>query len=95
MNWQVTAASGGSGTRVLTSSSKTCNSPCPYFHKGFNQPNFITIQASGNSIQVQINGYTLGSYIDNTYASGFIGVEMSPGTSNGSVAFSNVRVWQL
>lgn len=73
----------------------SCANPCPYFHAGANHPNVITVRAAGNSIQVQINEHMLGSYTDNTYTSGFIGVQMDPGTDNSSVAFSNVRVWQL
>lgn len=72
-----------------------CANPCPHFHVGLNQSNYITVRASNNLIQVQINGYDLGSYMDSTYTSGAIGVQLSPGTDNSSVAFSNVRVWQL
>lgn len=89
-NWDVE-----SDTTTLTSNSASCASPCPYFHSGFNQPNVITISASGNLMQIQINGYPLGSYTDNTYTSGYIGMQMSPGTEDSSVAFSNLRVWKL
>ena len=69
--------------------------PFPYFHSGINQPNFITIRASMSNIQVQVNGHDLGSYVDSSNTIGFIGAEMSPGSSIGKVAFSNVRVWHL
>lgn len=87
-NWSV-------ATDAKDLSGGNCANPCPYFHTGANHPNIITVRAAGNSIQVQINGYMLGSYTDNTYTSGFIGVQVDPGTDNGSVAFSNVQVWQL
>ncbi|HEU5380301.1 MAG TPA: TIR domain-containing protein [Ktedonobacteraceae bacterium] len=83
------------GSNQRNFSGALCGEPCPYFLKGLNQPNIITIWASGDSIKMQINGYSLGSYTDNAYASGFIGVQLSPGADNSSVAFSNVRVWQL
>lgn len=69
--------------------------PFPYFHSGVNQPNFITIRADGSSIQVQVNGHDLGPFTNNSDAAGFIGVQMSPGSDTGEVAFSNVRVWQI
>jgi hypothetical protein len=67
----------------------------PYFVTGLNQPNYITIRADGNNIQIQVNGHDLGSYVDNTSASGFLGVQLSPWTSTGKAAFSDMRVWQL
>jgi hypothetical protein len=82
-------------TDVQNLSGASCANPCPNFHQGFGQPNIITIRASGSSIQIQINGYPLGSYTDSTYSTGYIGVQLTPGTDNGSVAFSNVRVWTL
>lgn len=87
-NWQVTVDS-----TPLTGD--ICANPCPYFHRGYNQANFITILAAGSSIQVQINGYTLGSYTDTTYTSGFVGVLLSPGSDDSSVAFNNMLVWQV
>lgn len=72
-----------------------CANPCPYFHVGLNKANYITIRTSGNHIQIQINGHDLSSYTDSTYTSGAIGVQLSPGTENSSVAFSDVRVWRL
>jgi serine/threonine protein kinase len=81
---------------VVTDSTSLSNStnPFPYFHTGVGQPNYITIQAIGSSIRVQVNGHDLGSYTDSSDSSGFIGAEMSPGSSTGQVAFSDVRVWQ-
>lgn len=87
-DWQV-------GTDAKTLTGDMCANPCPYFHTGVNQQNYITIRAAGNFIQIQINGYDLGSYTDSTYSSGAIGVQMNPGTSNSSVTFAEVRVWQL
>lgn len=87
-NWQVS-------TDVKPLTGGSCANPCPHFHTGWNQVNTITLRASGNFIQIQINGYDLGSYTDNTYSSGAIGVQMDPGTDSSSVAFSNVQVWQL
>lgn len=87
-DWQV-------ATETLPLCSVICSDASPYFHTGLHRANFITISASGSHIQVQINGHLLDSFTDTTYASGFIGVEMAPGTQNSSVAFSNLRVWQL
>jgi hypothetical protein len=87
-DWQVS-------TDVKDLNGGICTNPCPHFHTGFNQPNVITVRAAGNFIQIQINGYDLSSYTDSTYSSGAIGVQMNPGTENSSVAFANVRVWQL
>ena len=69
--------------------------PFPYFLSGVNQSNFITIRAVGIRIQIQVNGYNLVSFTNNGDAAGFIGVEMTPGSGSGKVAFSDVRVWQL
>lgn len=87
-DWQV-------ATETLPLCSVICSDASPYFHTGLHRANFITIRASGSHIQVQINGHLLDSFTDATYASGFIGVEMAPGTQNSSVAFSDLRVWQL
>lgn len=87
-DWQVS-------TDAQSLNGGTCANPCPHFHTGFNQPNVITVRAAGNFIQIQINGYDLGTYTDSTYSSGAIGVQMNPGTENSSVAFADVRVWQL
>lgn len=69
--------------------------PFRYFHSGVNQPNYITIRAVGSSIQIQVNGHDLGSFTDSSDAADFIGVEMTPGSDTGKVAFSDVHVWQL
>lgn len=90
-DWSVSVDS----TALTSMTSVPCSNPCPYFHTGLNQPNFITIEAVGNSITVQINGHTLGSFVDATYTSGFIGVGLYPGNDNGSVAFNDLRVWQI
>lgn len=79
----------------LTSIGPSCANPCPFFTSGVNNFNVITISASGPNIQIQINGHPLGTYRDTTYTSGYIGVQLSPGTEDSSVAFSNLRVWVL
>jgi hypothetical protein len=89
-DWQVQSDKG-----PLVSNGPTCLNPCLAFHTGLNQPNYITIRAFGNSIQVQINGQVLGSYTDSSYPSGTIGVGMAPGKDTSTVAFSDVRVWKL
>lgn len=89
-NWQVET-----DAKPLTSISTPCGNPCPFFHSGLNKSNVITIFASGQTIRIQINGHPLGSYIDSTYASGYIGVQLTAGAHSTSVAFSNVRVWRL
>lgn len=82
-------------TQVLRSNGPTCANPCPFFVNGVNHPNVLTISASGSVIQIQINGHPLGSYLDATYTSGYIGVQLSPGTESSSVAFSHLRLWVL
>lgn len=85
--WSVSGSSGAmpSGT-----------SQFPYFSKGINQINYITIRANGSTFQIQVNGHDLGgTYTDPGLSSGFLGVSLTPDTSESKVAFSNLRVWTL
>ena len=93
-DWDVASASETNSSSPV-SKTNACQNPCPYVHTGLNQANVITIRAFGSQVQIQVNGQPLVSFTDKTYASGFIGVQMSPGTANSSVAFSHVRIWQL
>jgi len=68
----------------------------PYFASGVNQSNYITIWANGGTFRIQVNGHALGgTYTDPNISSGFLGVNLTPGTSESKVAFSNLRVWTL
>jgi hypothetical protein len=87
--------SAGKDTGGFGDAGAICTNACQAFHSGENQSNYITIRASNDQIQIQINGQPLGTYTDDAYSSGSIGFLLDPGKNTSRVAFSHVRVWNV
>lgn len=92
-NWHLWASSGVGNSSVLPGAQ--CSNPCPFFHRGLNQPNVFTIQVVGDHIDIQVNGDLIERCTDSSYASGFLGVELGPGVHSAAVAFNDLRIWRL
>ena len=60
------------------------------------QLNHITVMARGNQFEFQINGQTVATFEDDSFASGTFGVAVSTGEQGGvHVAFDNLEVREL
>jgi hypothetical protein len=65
------------------------------FKQGVNQPNTITVVASGSNLYFYINGQYLDGISNSTLTSGKIGVFGESYTNPTDVAFSNAQVWTI
>jgi hypothetical protein len=61
--------------------------------KGLNQPNVLTVVASGTSISVYVNNFFIGQVHDSTYSQGQIGIAAGDTGDPTEAVFSNAKVW--
>lgn len=69
--------------------------PFSFFVEGAGASNYLTIRMVGTTLDVEVNGYRLGHYQDSELTTGYVGVQMTPGTGDGRVAFTDMQLWQL
>ena len=62
---------------------------------GLGDKNLITVVARGNTLYLYVNKQYISNVVDNSYASGKIGVFASDNSSETDVAFTNVQIWTL
>ena len=67
----------------------------PFIHIGLNQVNLLAVVVQNGSIDLYVNQHKIGSYDDSSYTHGQIGVFAGNAGNSTSIAFSNVKVWQL
>lgn len=96
--WRVDTA----GTYHLTAYNGNGSSPVileetnfPYFKRGYNQKNLLTIIAHGSDILLYINQHFVGRVKDKTFASGYIGLLAYNAGTTTEVSFTNASLWVL
>ena len=62
---------------------------------GLNQPNVLTVVASGASITLYVNNISLGTVNDSTYNQGQIGLAAGYVLNSTEVVFNNAKAWKL
>ena len=67
----------------------------PAIKKGLGQTNLITVVVRGKNIYFYINKQYAGSVVDDTYASGQIGVFTDAHSTATDVAFKHAQAWKL